>query len=139
MSQDLYVQLQPWMHLIGRLLFSSLFIVAGLHRLVKLNDLAAMAQSRGVPSAKALTALNGVLILIGGILVLLGWHRFIGAGLLVITILPQPFLIHAFWKETDPQQRVSETLHFMKDIALVGAALFIAAYSGFTWPMSLGG
>jgi putative oxidoreductase len=92
-----------------------------------------------VPSAKALTALNGVMIVVGGVLVLLGWHRFIGAGLLVIAVLPAPFLLHAFWKETDPVLKTSETLHFLKDLALAGAALLIAAYSGAAWPMSLGG
>jgi len=139
MPEDLYLQLQPWMHLVGRVLFSTLFIVAGLTRLVKLNDVAAMAQQKGVPSAKPLTALNGILILVGGVLVLLGWHRFIGAGLLVIALLPAPFLLHTFWKETDPNMRASETLHFLKDLALAGAALYMAAYSGMSWPMSLGG
>jgi hypothetical protein len=35
--------------------------------------------------------------------------------------------MHAFWKETDPQQKQQENVQFMKDLALGGAALLIFA------------
>ncbi len=132
-------QLYPWMHLVGRILFAMIFIGSGMNHFTKLNDMAAMAQSRGVPAPKAATAGSGLLIVVGGLLVLLGWHRFIGAGLLVIFLLLSAFMMHAFWKETDPMAQMNEMAHFMKDLALAGAALFIAFYAGHPWPMSLGG
>jgi hypothetical protein len=36
--------------------------------------------------------------------------------------------MHAFWKETDPQQRMSEMVNFTKNMALVGASLLAAAH-----------
>ncbi len=129
----------PWMHLIGRVLFSMLFIGSGLNHLLKVNDMAAYAQIKGMPAPKAATVISGLMILVGGILVLLGWHRFIGAGLIVLFLLPSAFLMHAFWKETDAAMMQVEMSHFMKDLALLGAALFFAFYSGMPWPMSLGG
>ena len=89
------------------------------------------------PAAKAATAISGLMIVAGAAMVLLGWHRFIGAGLLVIYLIPKAFMIHPFWKESDPQASMNEMSHFMKDLALAGAALLIAFYAALPWPMSL--
>ena len=132
-------QLFLWMHLIGRILFAMIFIASGMNHFFKLNDGAAYATAKGVPAAKLMTVVSGLVILLGGVSVLLGWHRFIGAGLIVIFLVPTAFVMHAFWKETDPMMMQNEMAHFMKDMALVGAALLIAFYSGMPWPMSLGG
>lgn len=131
-------QLYPWMHLIGRVLFSMIFIASGMNHLLKLNDMAGYAQSRGLPAAKAATLVSGVVILAGGVMVLLGWRRFIGAGLLAAFLILSAVLMHGFWKETDPTQKQNEMIHFMKDMALAGAALFIAYYARYPWPMSAG-
>jgi len=125
-------------HVLGRVLFSMMFIMSGMNHLMKLNDMSAYAASKGVPAPKVVTAVGGLMILVGGVLVLLGWHRFIGAGLIAIFLFPNAIVMHAFWKETDPAARMNETAHFMKDMAMAGAALFIALYSGTVWPISLG-
>lgn len=131
--------LYPWMHLIGRILFSMLFIGSGVNHLFKANDMAAYAQSKGMPAPKLATLATGLMLMVGGVLVLLGWHRFIGAGLIMLFLLPTAFVMHAFWKESDPAMRQIEMSHFLKDLALLGAALFFAFYAGMSWPMSLGG
>ena len=131
--------LYPWMHLIGRILFGALFVGSGLNHLFKANEMAAYAKSKGVPAAKAVTITSGLMIVIGGAFVMLGWHRFIGAGLIVLFLLGTAFVMHAFWRESDPAMMQIEMSHFMKDLALLGAALLIAFYSGWSWPMSMGG
>ncbi len=132
-------QFYPWVHLTGRVLFGMVFIGSGMNHLMKLNDMAAYADSKGVPAAKLATAVAGIMILAGGLMVVLGWSRFIGAGLLVIFLVPTAFIMHPFWKERDPATRMNEMSHFMKDLALAGAALFIAFYAYQEWPMSMGG
>jgi uncharacterized membrane protein YphA (DoxX/SURF4 family) len=127
------------MHLVGRILFSLIFIISGIQHITKLDAMTAYAQSKGLPAPKAAVALSGVLILVGGALVLIGWTRFIGVGLLFLFLIPTAFLMHPFWKETDPVARQNEMAHFLKVIALAGAALFIAYYGGTWWPLSLGG
>ena len=125
-------------HVVGRVLFSMMFIMSGMNHLMKLNDTSAYAKSKGVPAPKVLTVVSGLMIMVGGVLVLLGWHRFIGAGLIAIFLFLTAMIMHAFWKETDPAARMNEMAHFMKDMAMAGAALLIAFYSGTVWPMSLG-
>ncbi|GMR13974.1 MAG: hypothetical protein BMS9Abin29_2201 [Gemmatimonadota bacterium] len=127
----------PWIHLTGRILFSMMFIASGMNHLMKLGDTSAYTASKGVPAPKAATAVSGLVILAAGIMVLLGWHRFIGAGLLVIFLILTAFIMHPFWKESDPEASMNEMGHFMKDLALAGAAMFIAFYSALPWPMSL--
>ena len=139
MSQELYFQIYPWLHLAGRVLFSLVFIGSGIYHLVKLNDTAAHHQSDGLPAAKLSVAVGGLVMLAGGVMVLLGWHRFIGAGLLAIFLLLRAFAVHAFWKAPESSVKAAEMAHFLKDISLAGAALFFAAYGGTSWPMSLGG
>ena len=127
----------PWLHLMGRVLFAMVFIASGMNYLMKLDEKSAYAASKGVPAAKAATALSGLMRLVGGVLIVLGWHRFIGAGLLVIVLIPTAFMMHPFWKESDPLASMNEKSHFLKTLALAGAALLIAFYAGMPWPMSL--
>lgn len=129
--------LYPWMHLAGRILFCTLFIMSGINHLMKMGTMKQYAASKGVPAAGLMVPLSGLMLLAGGLMVLLGWHRFIGAGLLFLFLVPTAFIMHAFWKEDDPQTRMNEMIHFQKDLALAGAALLIAVYAGEIWPLSL--
>ncbi len=124
-------------HVAGRILFCMFFIVMGVMHFTKLDDMSAMAASKGVPAPKPVTIVGGLMILVGGLFVLLGWHRFIGAGLIAIFLLFSATFIHQFWKESDPTVKMSEMTHFMKDLALAGAALLIAFYASSFWPMTL--
>ena len=81
---------------------------------------------------------SGLMMWVGAVLIALGWHRFIGAGLVILFLLPVSFRIHNYWNVADPAMRAIDQVQFWKNVALMGAALFIAAYSGPSWPMSLG-
>ena len=80
----------------------------------------------------------GLMMLVGGVFILLGWHRFIGGGLVFLAIFPAGWALHPFWKEQDPAKRLEEMAHFFKALAMAGAALLVAYYGGAYWPLSLG-
>ncbi|HET9139377.1 DoxX family protein [Actinophytocola sp.] len=113
--------------LIGRILFVLLFLGSGFAHLAQTEAMAGYAASKGVPNARLATQLSGVLILVGGLMVLLGIWADLGALLLVLFLVPTALLMHAFWKETDPQARQLEMIQFQKDMALAGAALLVFA------------
>lgn len=118
--------------LIGRILFVFLFIGSGFAHIAKADAMAGYAASRGVPQAKLATIGSGVLIIVGGLLILLGLWIDLGALLLVIFLIATAFLMHAFWKETDPMAKQTEMISFQKDLGLAGAALLIfALYAGY--------
>ena len=132
------LSLSPYLHLLGRLLFAALFVTSGINHLTQLQGVAGYAQSKGVPAPKAMTVITGVMILVGGAFVALGWQRFIGAGLIFVALVPISWMMHAYWKTQDPMMRVNEQAHFKKNVTLAGAALLIAFYAGEPWPLSLG-
>lgn len=113
--------------LIGRLLFSVLFLVSAFNHLTKRKMMAGYASGRGVSAARLLVPVTGVQIGLGAVLVALGLWPDLGALILFVFLLPTAFLMHAFWKESDPQNRAMEQVHFFKDLALAGAALVMFA------------
>jgi hypothetical protein len=44
--------------------------------------------------------------------------------------------MHAYWNEADQQQRMNDTVNFMKNMALIGGAL-LAAGQPEPWPASI--
>ena len=108
---------------LGRLLFALIFLAA-----VPMHFTAAgiqYAAAEGVPLASALVPLSGVLALLGGLSVLLGYHARVGAALLVVFLLPVTLLMHDFWSVADPTAAQLQQVMFMKNVALLGAALLI--------------
>src|SRR4029079_19537404 len=104
--------------LVGRILFVLLFLGSGYGHLAQTEAMAGYAASKGVPSARLATQLTGVLIIVGALMVLLGVWADLGALLLVLFLVPTALLMHAFWKESDPQARQLEMIQFQKDMAL---------------------
>ncbi|HXV85604.1 MAG TPA: DoxX family protein [Gemmatimonadales bacterium] len=131
--------LYAWGHLVGRVLFALIFITSGLGHFTHRAAMTGYAAARGAPWPSLTVPLTGVMSLLGGLSIALGWHRFIGAGLLFIFMLWTSYFIHHFWTETDPMTRMNERIHFLKDLALGGAALTLAYYGGGYWPLSIGG
>lgn len=109
--------------LIGRIVFSVLFLYSAVGHLTQTKNMSQYAASRGVPAAYAMTLLGGVPLLLGGVSVLLGVWADLGALLLAIFLFPTAVLMHGFWKEKDPTARMHEQVSFLKDSALGGASL----------------
>lgn len=129
--------LWPWMHLVGRIGFSLFFIVFGLNHLLSPGEVVGYFRDKEVPGPRPVAAATGLMLLAGGVLVLTGWSRFIGAGLLFLVLFPGAFALHPFWRETDPATRLSERAQFFMTLALAGAALMIGYYAHTQWPLAI--
>jgi len=113
--------------IIGRILFGGYFMYSGINHFRMLNPMASYAQAKGIPAAKLAVAFTGLLLLIGGTSILLSLYPTIGAAALVLFLLPVTFTMHAYWKIQDPMAKMAERVNFMKNIALLGAALLLMA------------
>jgi putative oxidoreductase len=51
----------------------------------------------------------------------------LGLWLIVIFLVPTTFIMHQFWKVSDPMMKMGETINFTKNIALIGSALMLIA------------
>ena len=114
--------------LIGRILFVYVFLTSGYGHFAHRNMMAPYAASKKVPVPMVAVLGGGVLLVAGGLSVLLGIWADLGALLLVIFLVPTAVLMHSFWRETDPQARMMESVQFSKDIGLAGAALMLFAF-----------
>ena len=109
--------------LLGRILYSLIFLNSGLFHFSGMAI--GYASSQGVPLASFLVPFSGVMAIVGGLLILLGYKAKWGAWLIVLFLIPVTFMMHAFWKETDPMQKQMQMGMFMKNIAILGGAFLI--------------
>ena len=112
--------------LIGRILFGLLFVFSGLMaHLVGYRQGVQYARMYNVPLAELGVPLTGVMAVAGGLMVILGIWGDLGALLIAAFLLLITPLMHAFWKETEAQQKQLQMVNFNKNFALLGAALAV--------------
>ena len=116
-----------WLFVIGRVLFSAIFLMSGLSHFMQLDEMSQYAGSKGLPAPKVAVVLSGVVILLGGLSILFWKQVVIGAWLLAGFLVLAAFTMHDFWAVEDPQQQQTEMAQFMKNIALAGAAIVFYA------------
>ena len=112
---------------VGRILFALIFINSGIAHFTKNAAMTGYAQYKKVPMPRASVYISGLMILLGGLYIVLGFYADLGALLIAIFLIPTAFLMHNFWKETDPTAKQNETIAFFKDLALAGASLVLFA------------
>ena len=108
--------------LLGRILFALIFVVAAFGHFTKAEI--GYAESAGVPMASIVVPLSGIVSILGGLSIALGYQAKWGAWLIVLFLLLVTPAMHAFWKVTDPQMAQMQQAHFFKNISMLGAALF---------------
>ena len=128
--------MESFLFLLGRILFGGYFLMGAFNHFAHVGMLSGYAHSKGVPAPKLAVIVSGLLLLIGGLSVLFGLYPTIGALALLLFLLPVTFMMHAYWKVQDPQMQMGERINFMKNLALVGAALLLFVISQ-PWPVSL--
>src|SRR5258706_1643017 len=109
---------------LGRFLFAAIFLLAAPGHFTRATI--AYAAQQGVPLASFAVPLSGVLALAGGLSVLLGYRARLGAWLLVLFLVPVTVMLHNFWAVSDPMMHQLQQVMFLKNLALIGGALFIA-------------
>jgi putative oxidoreductase len=119
--------------LLARLMVAVVFASAVANKVLQFSSTAAYMASEGVPNPKfALFGAIGLLLL-GCVSVILGaWTR-VGALFLLVFLAAATFYFHDFWRVLDPGQRQLQTIQFMKNLAIGGGLLSLAAYGGGPW------
>ena len=101
--------------------------MSGINHFTKLEAMTGYAKYKKLPAAKLGVLISGLMLVIGGISIILGYYADLGALLLAIFLVLAAVIFHNFWKETDATAKQNEMLGFMKDMALAGAALILFA------------
>ena len=119
--------------LLGRLFFVLIFLMSAPNHFSR--QTIAYAALQGVPLASILVPISGVLALLGGLSILLGYRARIGAWLIVLFLLCVTPMMHNFWTVTDPMMRQMQMIMFMKNLSMMGGALLISQFG--SGPLSL--
>ena len=122
--------------LIGRVIVGGFFLMNAFNHFAQLNMMTGYAKSKGVPAPALAVGGSGVLLFLGGLSLLLGYHPTIGAALLVTFLLGVSFGIHNFWTVQVQQAKQVEMTNFLKNMAILGLLLMTVAIPR-PWLMSL--
>lgn len=119
--------------LIGRILFSAIFIISGFKHFSE--QMIQYAASQGVPFSLFLVPLSGIMAILGGLSILLGYKARYGACLLIAFLIPVTLMMHKFWGLTDANAAMLQQIMFFKNVSMLGGA-FLIAYFG-SGPLSI--
>ena len=119
--------------LLGRLFFALIFLMAAPSLFTKGGI--AYAAAQGVPLASVGVPLAGVIAIVSGLSVLLGYRAKIGAWLMVLFLAAVTPSMHKFWGVSDPTMAEVQMIMFMKNLSILGGALLITQFGA--GPLSL--
>lgn len=122
---------------IGRIVFGAFFVWHGIDHFRHEQMMTQYTRMKGVPAPQTAVLASGLMIIIGGLSIMLGWRPVVGVTLIVLFLLSVALLMHNFWTLTDPQARMADRINFEKNIALAGAALMLLAIPR-PWPLGIG-
>jgi putative oxidoreductase len=108
---------------LGRFLLALLPIFSGL-TVHQSRDGVEAARSSGAPAPDLLVPLSGAALAVGGLSILFGIWADVGALVLIVTLAPITYYMHAFWK-FEGMDRVVQQAMFFKNYAMMGGWLVV--------------
>lgn len=111
---------------VGRVLLALMFILSGLMKLADIQGTAGYIASGGLPVPVLLAVLVGLLELLGGLAIALGFQARLAALALGLFTLAASVLFHRFWAVPADQAFVQQ-LMFMKNMSVAGGMFIVAA------------
>lgn len=112
--------------IVGRVLLALMFILAGFGKLANIAGTAGYIASGGLPAPMVLAVVVGLLELLGGVAIAVGFQaRWAALALALFTLLAS-VLFHRFWAVPADQAFVQQ-LMFMKNLSVAGGLFVVAA------------
>ncbi len=119
--------------LLGRLFFGLIFVLAGPRHFA--SQTITYAASQGVPLASFVVPFSGVLAILGGLSILLGYRAKIGAWFIALFLIGVTPMMHNFWAVADPMMHQMQMIMFMKNLSTLGGALLISQLGSGPWSL----
>jgi putative oxidoreductase len=111
---------------LGRVLFSLIFITAAPRHFT--HEGIQHAAALGVPLAEVLVPLSGILAVVGGLSVAIGYKARWGAWILIAFLIPVTWWMHGYWRLSDPAAIHVQQAMFAKNVCMLGAALLFSQF-----------
>jgi uncharacterized membrane protein YphA (DoxX/SURF4 family) len=112
-------------YILGRIIFGAYFVYSGFNHFQNEKAMTGYAKSKGIPSPRFAVLLSGAMLMLGGLGFVLGMNLYEAVIILLLFLIPTTFMMHAFWKISDPMQKMGERINFLKNLAIIAALLMM--------------
>lgn len=117
--------MKDWIDLIGRMCIALISLFEAYDSIYYFRQTKATMSQYHITWNQDLLLSGAIfLLLLGGTLILIGYRSSFGAILLLMYWIPVTFIVHSFWNDP-PEFRREESIHFMKNIAIIGGMLIV--------------
>ncbi|HKB03240.1 MAG TPA: DoxX family protein [Gemmataceae bacterium] len=113
--------------LFGRILLSAIFLSSAFGKVMDWSGTAHHMEQEGMVMVPMFLAAAIAFEVLGGLSVLLGLFARYGVWLLIAFMVPTTLIFHDFWVK-EGMERMNQMSHFMKNVALTGGLLMVAAF-----------
>jgi len=107
--------------LIGRILLSVNFFLSGFGKLTAIAGTAGYFGAMGLPVPTATAVIVGLIELVGGLAILVGFQTRIAAWVLAAFTIATALVAHTGWADQN------QMIHFLKNVAITGGFLLLAS------------
>lgn len=127
--------IQGFVSLVGRLLLVTIFLAAGAtNHIQNFAGITQAIKAKGIPMPEVAHVLAIACMLLGGVSVLVGFKARFGATLLLVFLGIATYYFHDFW-HLEGKEAEQQMIHFMKNVAMMGAMVFIIANGAGAWSL----
>jgi putative oxidoreductase len=116
--------------LLGRVILAWFFLSAAWSLAASWDGQVAMLDFAHYPAPPVLLSLAILVMTLGGLSLLLGFHTRHGAMLLFGFTVIATVLMHAYWNVKNPTDRAADYEIFARNVAIAGALLFLVGMGG---------
>jgi putative oxidoreductase len=129
--------IRGFLSLLGRLMLCAIFIMAAAAGMIpNFEEMVKQMQDQNVPNAKVMLIGAIALLIVGSLLIILGFKARLGAILLLVFLGMATYYFHDFWNpEFAAAEKEAEMMHFMKNLGLGGALVFVLANGAGAWSL----
>jgi len=107
--------------LLGRILLAVIFLLSGFGKLTAISGTAGYFGAMGLPVPTVTAIVVGLIELLGGIAILVGFQTRIAAWVLAIFTIATALVAHTGWADQN------QMIHFLKNVAITGGFLVLAS------------
>lgn len=111
--------------LLGRIFIAMIFLFEAYDSIWYAEENKARMTEYGLTWRQDLLLYGAIfLLVVGGILVLIGYRVKLGALMLLAYWVPVTFIVHSFWNDPEDMRRI-QSIFFMHNLGIVGGLLFV--------------
>lgn len=111
--------------LLGRIFIAMIFLFEAYDSIWYAEENKAKMTEYGLTWRQDLLLYGAIfLLVVGGILVLIGYRAKLGALMLLAYWVPVTFIVHSFWNDPEDIRRI-QSIFFMHNLGIVGGLLFV--------------